>query len=50
MDGPYQGIGQVNAILKDITPWITAKFGMTADEQAQHQSELRTLRAWFYRS
>jgi hypothetical protein len=46
--GPYQGIGQVNAILKDITALDYAKFSLTEAEKAQHQSELRTLRAWFY--
>ena len=46
--GPYQGIGQVNAILKDITALDYAKFSLTDAEKVQHQSELRTLRAWFY--
>jgi hypothetical protein len=46
--GPYQGIGQVNAILKDITALDYAKFSLTDADKAQHQSELRTLRAWFY--
>ena len=46
--GPFQGIGQVNAILKDITALDYAKFSLTDADKAQHQSELRTLRAWFY--
>ncbi len=46
--GPYQGIGQVNVILKDITALDYAKLSMTDADKAQHQAELRTLRAWFY--
>jgi starch-binding outer membrane protein, SusD/RagB family len=46
--GPYQGIGQVNIILKDITELNYASLGLPESDKAQHMSELRTLRAWFY--
>lgn len=46
--GPYQGIGQCNVIIKDISGLDYPKFGLTDAEKAQHISELRTLRAWFY--
>lgn len=46
--GPYQGIGQCNLILKDISELDYFKFGLTEADKAQHIAELRTLRAWFY--
>jgi len=46
--GPYQGIGQVNIILKDVTNLNYASLGLPESDKAQHMSELRTLRAWFY--
>ncbi|WP_198673986.1 RagB/SusD family nutrient uptake outer membrane protein [Chitinophaga alhagiae] len=46
--GPYQGIGQCNAIIKDISTLDYPDLGLTEPEQQQHVAELRTLRAWFY--
>lgn len=47
-NGPYQGIGQVNTILEDLTELDYPGFGLTEDEKARHLNELRVLRAWFY--
>lgn len=46
--GPYQGIGQCNVIMKDISTLDYAKLGLAEADQQQHIAELRTLRAWFY--
>lgn len=46
--GPYQGIAQCNQFISDFTNLDYAKVGMTEADKAQHISELRTLRAWFY--
>jgi len=46
--GPYQGIAQCNAIIKDISALDYKKLGLAETDQAQHVAELRTLRAWFY--
>ncbi len=46
--GPYQGIAQCNIIMKDMKALDYPKFGLTEADKAQHISELRTLRAWFY--
>ncbi|UYQ93829.1 RagB/SusD family nutrient uptake outer membrane protein [Chitinophaga horti] len=46
--GPYQGIGQCNVISADIEKLDYARFGLPETDKAQHLSELRTLRAWFY--
>lgn len=46
--GPYQGIGQCNLILNDIQVLDYPALGLTETDKAQHISELRTLRAWFY--
>ncbi|HYG38969.1 MAG TPA: RagB/SusD family nutrient uptake outer membrane protein [Cytophagales bacterium] len=46
--GPYQGIGQCNLILKDISELEYPNYGLTEADKAQHIAELRTLRAWFY--
>ena len=47
-NGPYQGIGQVNTILEDLTELDYPGFGLTEAEKARHLNELRVLRAWFY--
>ena len=46
--GPYQGIGQCNVFLQDFEGLDYPQFGLTEADKAQHISELRTLRAWFY--
>jgi len=46
--GPYQGIAQCNQFIEDFTNLDYPKFGLTEADKAQHISELRTLRAWFY--
>ena len=46
--GPYQGIGQCNLIIKDISALDYSSMGMTDADKQQHIAELRTLRAWFY--
>jgi hypothetical protein len=46
--GPYQGIAQCNVFLKDLGALDYTKFGLTEADKAQHLSELRALRAWFY--
>jgi hypothetical protein len=46
--GPYQGIAQCNIILEDMSKLDYEKYGLTEADKAQHISELRTLRAWFY--
>ncbi|MDB5264188.1 MAG: RagB/SusD family nutrient uptake outer membrane protein [Adhaeribacter sp.] len=46
--GPYQGIGQCNQIINDLTKLDYAKMGLTEADKAQHIGELRVLRAWFY--
>lgn len=46
--GPYQGIAQCNQFISDFTGLDYPKFGLTEADKAQHISELRTLRAWFY--
>lgn len=46
--GPYQGIGQVNIILEDVSNLDYAAMGLSEALKAEHMGELRTLRAWFY--
>lgn len=46
--GPYQGIGQCNLIISDISNLSYPLFGLTEEEKAHNVAELRTLRAWFY--
>jgi hypothetical protein len=46
--GPYQGIGQCNLIISDMSKLDYPAFGLTDADKAQHIAELRTLRAWFY--
>ncbi|WP_132051062.1 RagB/SusD family nutrient uptake outer membrane protein [Pseudocnuella soli] len=46
--GPYQGIAQCNVFLKDLGALDYTKYGLTEADKAQHLSELRALRAWFY--
>lgn len=46
--GPYQGIAQCNQFISDFTALDYPSFGLTEADKAQHISELRTLRAWFY--
>ncbi|GEO07428.1 hypothetical protein AAE02nite_50920 [Adhaeribacter aerolatus] len=47
-EGPYQGIGQCNLIINDLTNLNYATMGLTEADKAQHIGELRVLRAWFY--
>ncbi|MGN6618314.1 MAG: RagB/SusD family nutrient uptake outer membrane protein [Ilyomonas sp.] len=46
--GPYQGISQCNILINDMSKLDYPKLGLTEADKAQHVSELRTLRAWFY--
>jgi starch-binding outer membrane protein, SusD/RagB family len=46
--GPYQGIGQCNLIITDISKLNYPSLQLTEANKAQHIAELRTLRAWFY--
>ncbi|PRY11668.1 putative outer membrane starch-binding protein [Pontibacter ummariensis] len=46
--GPYQGIGQCNLIIEDLSKLDYAKMGLTEADQKRHINELRVLRAWFY--
>ena len=46
--GPYQGIGQCNLIINDLSKLNYANMGLTDADKAQHIGELRVLRAWFY--
>lgn len=46
--GPYQGIAQCNILLSDMSKLDYPKLGLTDTDKAQHQAELRVLRAWFY--
>ncbi|MGV3586915.1 MAG: RagB/SusD family nutrient uptake outer membrane protein [Adhaeribacter sp.] len=46
--GPYQGIGQCNLIINDLTALNYATMGLSEADKAQHIGELRVLRAWFY--
>lgn len=46
--GPYQGIAQTNQFIADFTQLDYPSMGLTEADQAQHISEMRTLRAWFY--
>lgn len=46
--GPYQGIGQVNVLLRDLQTLNYTTLGLTEEDKAHHIAELRTLRAWFY--
>ena len=46
--GPYQGIAQINIILRDLSALDYPSLGLTDDEKAKNIAELRVLRAWFY--
>lgn len=46
--GPYQGIGQCNLIINDLSALNYPNMGLTEADKAQHIGELRVLRAWFY--
>ncbi len=46
--GPYQGIAQINLIMRDIKALNYPAIGMTEEAKNHHLSELRVLRAWFY--
>ena len=46
--GPYQGIGQCNLIISDLTNLNYANMGLSEADRASHIGELRVLRAWFY--
>jgi hypothetical protein len=46
--GPYQGIGQCNIIINDISNLDYPSMGLTEADKASHVGELRVLRAWFY--
>ncbi len=46
--GPYQGIGQCNLIIEDLTKLDYASMGLSEEDKARHINELRVLRAWFY--
>jgi len=46
--GPYQGIGQCNLIMEDLSNLDYVSMGLTEADQASNVNELRVLRAWFY--
>ena len=46
--GPYQGIQQINSLLRDFNILDFQAMGITDEEKNNYIGELRTLRAWFY--
>lgn len=46
--GPYQGIQQINSLLRDFRILDFGRMGITEEEKNNYIGELRTLRAWFY--
>lgn len=46
--GPYQGIQQINSLLRDFKILNFEAMGITNEEKNNYIGELRTLRAWFY--
>lgn len=46
--GPYQGIQQINSLLRDFNILDFQAMGITDEEKNNYVGELRTLRAWFY--
>ena len=46
--GPYQGIQQINSLLRDFNVLDFQAMGITDEEKNNYIGELRTLRAWFY--
>ncbi|WP_221408990.1 RagB/SusD family nutrient uptake outer membrane protein [Ohtaekwangia koreensis] len=46
--GPYQGIGQCNILIRDLTRLDYPTLGLTEADKVRHLAEIRTLRAWFY--
>lgn len=46
--GPFQGINQINTVLRDMNTLDFAAMGVTEEEKAAYFAELRVLRAWYY--
>lgn len=46
--GPFQGIAQLNTVLRDFKTLDFQSMGITDAEKANYISELRALRVWYY--
>lgn len=46
--GPFQGINQINTVMRDLNTLDFAAIGITEEEKASYFAELRVLRAWYY--
>lgn len=46
--GPFQGINQINTVMRDLNTLDFGAIGITEEEKASYFAELRVLRAWYY--